>query len=155
MNLIYCRNMACNYLSQNAPHYLPTMKKLRHLATMFGVSTESMQLSYDTRGNSVPTILLQMQRHLYAQGGLQAEGIFRINTDNTHTEASLLDWAINLMVDVVQEEHLSRMNAHNIAMVLVNSVSPGIVGRKMHTYTVLVLFIFVIRLQIIVKILLM
>ncbi|XP_057455959.1 rho GTPase-activating protein 5-like [Lotus japonicus] len=150
-------------------------------ATVFGVSTESMQLSYDTRGNSVPTILLQMQRHLYAQGGLQAEGIFRINADNTqeeyvrdqinrgvipegidvhclaglikawfrelptgildslspehvmqcqneedcaelarqlpHTEASLLDWAINLMADVVQEEHLSKMNAHNIAMV--------------------------------------
>lgn len=40
-------------------------------ASVFGVSTESMQLSYDTRGNSVPTILLLMQRHLYAQGGLQ------------------------------------------------------------------------------------
>ncbi|KAK7312651.1 hypothetical protein VNO77_36685 [Canavalia gladiata] len=150
-------------------------------ATVFGVSTESMQLSYDTRGNSVPTILLLMQRHLYAQGGLQAEGIFRINADNSqeeyvrdqlnrglvpegvdihclaglikawfrelptgvldslspehvmqcqteeecaelarqlpHTEASLLDWAINLMADVVQEEHLNKMNAHNIAMV--------------------------------------
>ncbi|KAJ6950654.1 rho GTPase-activating protein [Populus alba x Populus x berolinensis] len=30
-----------------------------------------MQLSYDSRGNSVPTILLLMQRRLYAQGGLQ------------------------------------------------------------------------------------
>lgn len=39
--------------------------------TVFGVSTESMQLSYDARGNSVPTILLMMQRHLYAQGGLR------------------------------------------------------------------------------------
>ncbi|CAL0304013.1 unnamed protein product [Lupinus luteus] len=150
-------------------------------ATVFGVSTESMQLSYDTRGNSVPTILLLMQRRLYAQGGLQAEGIFRINADNTHdeyireqlnrglvpnnidvhslaglikawfrelptgvldslspehvmqcqteencaelarqlphTEASLLDWAINLMADVVQHEHLNKMNARNIAMV--------------------------------------
>ncbi|KAK7257618.1 hypothetical protein RIF29_31704 [Crotalaria pallida] len=150
-------------------------------ATVFGVSTESMQLSYDTRGNSVPTILLLMQRRLYAQGGLQAEGIFRINPDNTqdeyireqlnrglvpddidvhslaglikawfrelpvsvldsfspeqvmqsqteedcaelarqlpHTEASLLDWAINLMADVVQEEQLNKMNARNIAMV--------------------------------------
>lgn len=38
---------------------------------VYGVSTESMQLSYDTRGNSVPTILLLMQRHLYALGGLQ------------------------------------------------------------------------------------
>lgn len=34
-----------------------------------------------------------------------------------HTEASLLDWAINLMADVVQEERLNKMNARNIAMV--------------------------------------
>lgn len=33
------------------------------------------------------------------------------------TEAALLDWAINLMADVVQEEHLNKMNARNIAMV--------------------------------------
>ncbi|XVF76184.1 hypothetical protein PTKIN_Ptkin13bG0246300 [Pterospermum kingtungense] len=150
-------------------------------ANVFGVSTESMQLSFDSRGNSVPTILLMMQRHLYAQGGLQAEGIFRINAENSQeeyvreqlsrgvipdgidvhclaglikawfrelpsgvldslppeqviqaqsedecarlvrllppTEAALLDWAINLMADVVQLEHLNKMNARNIAMV--------------------------------------
>ncbi|MBA0587608.1 rho GTPase-activating protein 5 [Gossypium raimondii] len=150
-------------------------------ATVFGVSTESMQLSYDSRGNSVPTILLLMQRRLYAQGGLQAEGIFRINAENSQeeyvreqlnsgvvpegidvhclaglikawfrelptgvldslsseqvmqcqteeqcaelarllppTESALLDWAINLMADVVQQEHLNKMNARNIAMV--------------------------------------
>ncbi|XP_031473744.1 rho GTPase-activating protein 5-like [Nymphaea colorata] len=150
-------------------------------ASVFGVSTESMQCSYDTRGNSVPTILLQMQRKLYAQGGLQAEGIFRINAENSQeeylrdqlnkgivpdnidvhclsglikawfrelpkgvldsltpeqvmqanteedclqlvrllpsTEAALLDWAINLMADVVQEEHINKMNARNVAMV--------------------------------------
>lgn len=34
-----------------------------------------------------------------------------------HTEASLLDWAINLMTDVVQHEHVNKMNARNIAMV--------------------------------------
>lgn len=148
---------------------------------VFGVSTESMQLSYDSRGNSVPTILLLMQRHLYTQGGLQAEGIFRINAENSQeefvrdqlnrgvvpqgidvhclaglikawfrelpsgildslppeqvmqsqseeecaelvshlppTEGALLNWAINLMVDVVQQEHLNKMNARNIAMV--------------------------------------
>ncbi|KAJ6750022.1 hypothetical protein OIU85_000631 [Salix viminalis] len=55
-------------------------------ATVFGVSTESMQLSYDSRGNSVPTILLMMQRQLYAQGGLQAEGIFRITAGNSQEE---------------------------------------------------------------------
>lgn len=150
-------------------------------ANVFGVSTESMQLSFDSRGNSVPTILLSMQRHLYARGGLQAEGIFRINAENSqeeyvrdqlnrgvipdgidvhclaglikawfrelptgvldslspeqvmqsqseeecaqlvrllpHTEASLLDWAVNLMADVAQMEHLNKMNARNVAMV--------------------------------------
>uniref|UniRef100_A0A2P2IXA2 Gtpase activating protein n=1 Tax=Rhizophora mucronata TaxID=61149 RepID=A0A2P2IXA2_RHIMU len=150
-------------------------------ATVFGVSTESMQLSYDSRGNSVPTILLLMQRRLYAQGGLQAEGIFRINAENSqeeyvrdqlnggvvpegidvhclaglikawfrelpagildslspedvnrcqteqdcaelvkhlpYTEGALLDWAINLMADVVEQEHVNKMNARNIAMV--------------------------------------
>ncbi|KAK9291071.1 hypothetical protein L1049_009258 [Liquidambar formosana] len=149
--------------------------------TVFGVSTESMQLSFDSRGNSVPTILLMMQRRLYAQGGLQAEGIFRITAGNSQeeyvrdqlnrgvipdgidvhclaglikawfrelptgvldslspeqvmqsqseeecaqlvrllppTEAALLDWAINLMADVAQLEHLNKMNARNVAMV--------------------------------------
>ncbi|KAF5819612.1 putative Rho GTPase activation protein [Helianthus annuus] len=150
-------------------------------ATVFGVSTESMQLSYDSRGNSVPVILILMQQRLYSLGGLQAEGIFRINADNNQeehlrnqlnsgvvpdgidvhclaglikawfrelptgvldplspeqviqcqseedcttlcrllppTETALLDWAINLMADVVQYEHLNKMNSHNIAMV--------------------------------------
>ncbi|KAG5578028.1 hypothetical protein H5410_058162 [Solanum commersonii] len=149
--------------------------------TVFGVSTESMQLSFDSRGNSVPTILLLMQRRLYAQRGLQAEGIFRINAENSEeelvreqlnrgiipdgidvhclaglikawfrelpsgvldtlspeqvmqcqseedctalvrllpqTEAALLDWALNLMADVVLEEHLNKMNSRNVAMV--------------------------------------
>ncbi|WVZ54364.1 hypothetical protein U9M48_005172 [Paspalum notatum var. saurae] len=150
-------------------------------ASVFGVSTKSMQCSYDSRGNSVPTILLMMQRHLYEQGGLQAEGIFRINAENSQeefvrdqlnsgivpdgidihclaglikawfrempsgvldsippeqvmqcqseevcarvakclpsSEAALLDWAVNLMADVVQEEQTNKMNARNIAMV--------------------------------------
>ncbi|KAJ4893372.1 Rho GTPase-activating protein 4 [Raphanus sativus] len=150
-------------------------------ATVFGVSTESMQLSYDTRGNVVPTILLMMQSHLYSRGGLRVEGIFRINGENAQeeyvreelnkgvipdnidvhclaslikawfrelpsgvldtlspekvmesesedecvelvrmlpsTEASLLDWSINLMADVVEMECLNKMNARNIAMV--------------------------------------
>ncbi|XP_076900847.1 rho GTPase-activating protein 1-like [Bidens hawaiensis] len=140
-----------------------------------------MQLSFDSRGNSVPTILLMMQSRLYAQGGLQAEGIFRINGDNGQeeqireqlnrgevpknidvhslaglikawfrelpnglldsiepeqvmraqseeecarlvrllppTEASLMNWAVNLMADVAQLENLNKMDARNIAMV--------------------------------------
>ncbi|KAJ7565754.1 hypothetical protein O6H91_02G073400 [Diphasiastrum complanatum] len=150
-------------------------------ASVFGVSPESMQCSYDSRGNSVPTILLLMQERLYALGGLQAEGIFRINAENSYeealreqlnkgivpqnidlhclaglikawfrelpqgvldsltpeqvmqchteqqcvelvkllppTQAALLDWAVNLMADVAQEETANKMNARNIAMV--------------------------------------
>lgn len=53
---------------------------------VFGVSAQSMQCSYDNRGNSVPTILLMMQSHLYSEGGLRAEGIFRINGENSKEE---------------------------------------------------------------------
>ncbi|GMH21765.1 hypothetical protein Nepgr_023607 [Nepenthes gracilis] len=148
---------------------------------VFGVSPQSMRCSIDHRGNSIPTILLSMQKHLYAEGGLQAEGIFRINGENSQeefvrsrlnkgviprgvdvhclaglikawfrelptgvldslrpqqlmhcyteahitqlvkllppTEASLLDWAINLMADVVRNEHQNKMNARNVATV--------------------------------------
>lgn len=150
-------------------------------ASVFGVSAKSMQCSYDEKGNSVPTILLMMQKRLYSEGGLQAEGIFRINAENSQEEyvrnqlnkgaiprgidvhclaglikawlrelptgvldsltpeqvlhcntedectklvkllppmeAALLNWAINLMADVVQHEHQNKMNARNIAMV--------------------------------------
>ncbi|KAL6575595.1 hypothetical protein OROHE_000972 [Orobanche hederae] len=122
-----------------------------------------------------------MQSRLYSEGGLQAEGIFRINAENSQeenvrsqlnngvvpqgidvhclsglikawfrelpsgvldsltpeqvmhcnteeectllvkllplTEAALLDWAINLMADVVHHQHHNKMNARNIAMV--------------------------------------
>ncbi|XP_059300934.1 rho GTPase-activating protein 2-like [Lycium ferocissimum] len=149
--------------------------------SVFGVSAESMQCSYDTRGNSVPTILLLMQEHLYSQDGLKAEGIFRINPENSQeehvrdqlnrgivpedidvhclaglikawfrelpsgvldglspeqvlqcnteeefvelvkqlkpTETALLNWAIDLMADVVEQEESNKMNARNIAMV--------------------------------------
>lgn len=149
--------------------------------SVFGVSAESMQCSYDTRGNSVPTILLLMQERLYSQNGLKAEGIFRINPENSQeehvrdqlnrgivpedidvhclaglikawfrelpsgvldglspeqvlqcnteeefvelvkqlkpTETALLNWAIDLMADVVEQEESNKMNARNIAMV--------------------------------------
>ncbi|XP_050238509.1 rho GTPase-activating protein 3 [Mercurialis annua] len=150
-------------------------------ANVFGVSAQSMQCTYDDRGNSVPTILLMMQKRLYVEGGLRAEGIFRINAENSQeeyvrdqlnqgvvprgidvhclaglikawfrelpsgvldsltpeqvmhcnteddctqlvkllplTEAALLDWAINLMADVVDHEQYNKMNARNVAMV--------------------------------------
>lgn len=43
--------------------------------SVFGVSAESMQCSYDSRGNSVPSILLLMQERLYSQGGLKVESL--------------------------------------------------------------------------------
>ncbi|KAL5561585.1 hypothetical protein UlMin_031332 [Ulmus minor] len=150
-------------------------------ASVFGVSAESMQCSFDSKGNSVPTILLLMQDRLYTQGGLKAEGIFRINPENSQeehvrdqlnrgivpndidvhclaglikawfrelpsgvldglspeqvlqcnteeecvdlvkqlkpTEAALLNWAVDLMADVVEEEEFNKMNVRNIAMV--------------------------------------
>uniref|UniRef100_A0A1J3EP82 Rho GTPase-activating protein 2 n=1 Tax=Noccaea caerulescens TaxID=107243 RepID=A0A1J3EP82_NOCCA len=149
--------------------------------SVFGVSAESMQCSYDVKGNSVPTILLLMQERLYSQQGLKAEGIFRINPENSQeeqvrdqlnrgivpenidvhclaglikawfrelpcgvldglspeevlncnteeesvelikqlkpTESALLNWAVDLMADVVEEEESNKMNARNIAMV--------------------------------------
>lgn len=149
--------------------------------SVFGVSADSMQCSYDTRGNSVPTILLLLQERLYAQGGLKAEGIFRINPENGQeehvrdqlnrgnvpddidvhclaglikawfrelpsgvldglspeqvlqcnteeesvelvkqlnpTETALLNWAVDLMADVVEHEESNKMNSRNIAMV--------------------------------------
>lgn len=33
------------------------------------------------------------------------------------TEAALLDWAVNLMADVVQEEQINKMSDRNVAMV--------------------------------------
>lgn len=33
------------------------------------------------------------------------------------SEAALLDWAVNLMADIVQEEERNKMNARNVAMV--------------------------------------
>ncbi|KAF8651669.1 hypothetical protein HU200_063180 [Digitaria exilis] len=149
--------------------------------SVFGVSPTSLQCSYDQRGNSVPTILLMMQRKLYLREGLKIEGIFRINAENSKevnvrdqlnsgvvpdevdlhclaglikawfrelpagildaltpeqvmhcnteedcallasmlppVEGALLDWAINLMADVVEHESHNKMNARNIAMV--------------------------------------
>uniref|UniRef100_A0A453GUR4 Rho-GAP domain-containing protein n=1 Tax=Aegilops tauschii subsp. strangulata TaxID=200361 RepID=A0A453GUR4_AEGTS len=54
--------------------------------TAFGVSTESMQCAHDARGNSVPTILLLLQRRLYEQGGLKTEGIFRVAADGAQEQ---------------------------------------------------------------------
>ena len=46
--------------------------------SVFGVSAKSMQCSYDNRGNSVPTILLRMQKRLYTEGGLKVKPLLFI-----------------------------------------------------------------------------
>ncbi|XP_056860977.1 rho GTPase-activating protein 2-like [Raphanus sativus] len=66
------------------PHELQV--EIKCSVSVFGVSAESMQCSYDEKGNSVPTILLLMQQRLYSQQGLKAEGIFRINPENSQEE---------------------------------------------------------------------
>ncbi|KAJ0260184.1 Rho GTPase-activating protein 5 [Hirschfeldia incana] len=156
-------------------------------ATVFGVSTESMQLSYDSRGNCVPIVLSLLQRRLYDQGGLKVEGIFRITGDNSEeefvreelnkgvvpegidvhclsglikawfrelprgildslpseqvmqceseedfvkvvrllpqAEASLLNWAVNLMADIVEYEEVNKMTTRNLALVFAPNMS--------------------------------
>ncbi|KAL0897509.1 hypothetical protein Bca101_081470 [Brassica carinata] len=156
-------------------------------ATVFGVSTESMQLSYDSRGNCVPIILSLLQSRLYDQGGLKVEGIFRITGDNSEeefvrgelnkgvvpegidvhclsglikawfrelprgildslpseqvmqceseedfvkvvrllpqAEASLLNWAVNLMADIVEYEDVNKMTTRNLALVFAPNMS--------------------------------
>ncbi|KAF7804801.1 rho GTPase-activating protein 2 [Senna tora] len=163
-------------LQLHIPPRVPSASK-----SVFGVSVESMQCSYDSKGNSIPTILLLMQQRLYSQGGLKAEGIFRINPENGEeenlreqlnrgivgeemevhclaglikawfrelpsgildglspqqvlecnteeeymelvkqlepTQSALLQWAVDLMADVVQHQHHNKMNSRNIAMV--------------------------------------
>lgn len=39
------------------------------------------------------------------------------------TEASLLNWAINLMADVIQFENVNKMNSRNLALVFAPNMS--------------------------------
>ena len=58
--------------------------------------------------------------------GLSPEQVLQCNTEEDYIllvkqlkpmEAALLNWAIDLMTDVVEDEELNKMNARNIAMV--------------------------------------
>lgn len=58
--------------------------------------------------------------------GLSPEQVLQCNTEEDSvelvklllpTQAALLNWAIDLMADVVEEEEANKMNARNIAMV--------------------------------------
>jgi hypothetical protein len=50
-------------------------------------------------------------------------------------EAALLDWAINLMADVVQHQNYNKMNARNIAMVFAPNMTQ--VKKPIHVSTYL------------------
>lgn len=63
--------MICNFLNIHFVNPDALLFLLLFSASVFGVSAKSMQCSYDQRGNSVPTILLMLQKRLYSQGGLQ------------------------------------------------------------------------------------
>lgn len=52
------------------------------------------------------------------------------------TEAALLDWAINLMADVVEHEGHNKMNARNIAMVFAPNMTQVIRDFNSHFYFV-------------------
>lgn len=58
--------------------------------------------------------------------GLSPEQVLQCNTEEQFvelvkqlkpTETALLNWAIDLMADVVEQEEFNKMNARNIAMV--------------------------------------
>lgn len=59
--------------------------------------------------------------------GISPEEVVKCNDDDDDflklikvlepTQAALLNWAVELMADVVQEEQFNKMNARNIAMV--------------------------------------
>lgn len=58
--------------------------------------------------------------------GLSPEEVLNCNTEEESvelikqlkpTESALLNWAVDLMADVVEEEESNKMNARNIAMV--------------------------------------
>ena len=51
------------------------------------------------------------------------------------TDAALLDWAINLMADVVEHERYNKMNARNIAMVFAPNMTQ--VRERCHIFLVL------------------
>ena len=58
-------------------------------------------------------------------------------------QRALLDWGINLMADVVQEEPFNKMNAHNIAMVFAPNMTQvdGIVlSQSRHTFKCFLIF---------------
>lgn len=68
---------------------------------------------------------------------LSPEQVMHCNTEEDCTqlvkllppmEAAILDWAINLMADVVQHETYNKMNARNIAMVFApNMTQVGVI----------------------------
>lgn len=72
--------------------------------SVFGVSAESMQCSYDRKGNSVPTILLLMQERLYHQGGLKVGGFSPSSRNFLHKDGCQGLLSVLVVDDDVQLE---------------------------------------------------
>lgn len=49
-------------------------------------------------------------------------------------EAALLDWAINLMADVVEHENYNKMNARNVAMVFAPNMTQ-VIGNSTYVFS--------------------
>jgi hypothetical protein len=73
---------------------------------------------------------------------LTAEQVMHCNTEEEcallasmlpPVEAALLDWAINLMADVVELENYNKMNARNIAMVFAPNMTQ-VIGNIYYSY---------------------
>ena len=97
--------------------------------SVFGVSANSMQCSYDQRGNSVPTILLMMQKRLYSGGGLQVQPS-RLMAWSIYGLITIWFWTIFLYVICIKAEGIFRINAENTEEENVrNHLNKGVVPR--------------------------
>lgn len=81
--------------------------------------------------------------------GLSPEQVLQCNTEEESvelvkqlkpTEAALLNWAIDLMSDVVEEEEANKMNARNIAMVFAPNMTQVYINSTKYFLLLLSLF---------------
>lgn len=98
---------------------------------VFGVSAKSMQCSYDDRGNSVPIILLMMQKRLYSEGGLKvcsvSLSVICLNYLNNYFFLKLLRFNFH-GCNILKAEGIFRINPENSQEELVrNQLNKGVV----------------------------
>lgn len=59
------------------------------------------------------------------------EGALKLTHELTETNRHLLDWALNLMVDVVEYQSKNLMNGHNIATVFAPNLFQVKISKKL------------------------